>query len=407
MATKKFVSIEKLGLYDEKIKALIDTKDSDVLSKSKEYSNSLADNYDTAGTAATKANEALTSAKSYTNTEIGKIKDGKTIDSFADVETALDGKQAAGDYSTKAETKAAKDAADAAQKTADTNTTAISAINNTTTGILAQAKKYADDEDKKVQGNVDALSGKVGTVPEGSTVMGIIQNIQDNAYDDTAINTKIDGVSAKVTALIGSDADKSVRTIANEELTKQLIPENADESMNTLQEIAAWIQEHPGDAAAMNTAISALQTKVDTGDKKVSAYVADAISALKIGDYAKAADLTTLAGKVDTHIADAVAHITAAERTKWNAALQKSGIATGTANGTIAVGGTDVSVKGLGSAAYTESTAYDNAGAAAGVQTNLTTEIDRATKAETALGARIDEITECSEDDITALFTAK
>ena len=80
---------------------------------------------------------------------------------------------------------------------------------------------------------------------------------------------------------------------------------------------------------------------------------------------------------------------------------------TGTANGTIAVGGTDVSVKGLGSAAYTESTAYDNAGAAAGVQTNLTTEIDRATKAETALGARIDEITECSEDDITALFTAK
>ena len=254
---------------------------------------------------------------------------------------------------------------------------------------------------------MDALSGKVGTVPDGSTVMGIIKNIQESAYDDTAINTKIDGVSAKVTALIGSDADKSVRTIANEELTKQLIPENADESMNTLQEIAAWIQEHPGDAAAMNTAISALQTKVDTGDKKVSAYVADAISALKIGDYAKAADLTTLAGKVDTHIADAVAHITAAERTKWNAALQKSGIATGTANGTIAVGGTDVSVKGLGSAAYTESTAYDNAGAAAGVQTNLTTEIDRATKAETALGARIDEITECSEDDITALFTTK
>ena len=407
MATKKFVSIERLGLYDEKIKALIDSKDSDVLSKSKEYSNSLADNYDPAGTAATKANEALSSAKTYTNTEIGKIKDGKTIDSFADVETALAGKQDTGDYATKTEVKAAKDAADAAKGVADANTEAISAINNTTTGILAQAKKYAGDEDAKVQANIDALSGKVGTVPEGSTVMGIIKNIQDSAYDDTAINAKIDGVSTKVTTLIGSDADKSVRAIANEELTKQLIPENADESMNTLQEIAAWIQEHPGDAATMNTAISALQAKVDTGDKKVSAYVADAIAALKIGDYAKAADLTALAGKVDTHIADAVAHITATERTKWNAALQKADVTTGTGNGTIAVGGADVSVKGLGSAAYTASTAYDKAGAAADVQANLTTEVGRATKAEEALGARIDEITECSEDDITALFTTK
>lgn len=44
----------------------------------------------------------------------------------------------------------------------------------------------------------------------------------------------------------------------------------------------------------------------------------------------------------------------------------------GTANGTVAFNGTDVAVHGLGSAAYTESSAYDVAGAAAGVQTALT-----------------------------------
>jgi hypothetical protein len=50
----------------------------------------------------------------------------------------------------------------------------------------------------------------------------------------------------------------------------------------------------------MNLAIEALQNKVDTGDKTVSAYVTDAINALSIGDYAKAADLTALAGRVET-----------------------------------------------------------------------------------------------------------
>ena len=44
----------------------------------------------------------------------------------------------------------------------------------------------------------------------------------------------------------------------------------------------------------------------------------------------------------------------------------------GTANGTVAFNGTNVAVHGLGSAAYTESSAYDAAGAAAGVQTALT-----------------------------------
>ena len=129
-------------------------------------------------------------------------------------------------------------------------------------------------------------------------------------YDDTEVRGLIgdnaDGISGlegQVNTLVGSDTGKSVRTIANEELAAQLIPADAAESLNTLQEIANWIQDHPGNASAMNTAITALQNQlkgIAAGEGTVKKYVDDAITALKIGDYAKASDLTALAGRVTT-----------------------------------------------------------------------------------------------------------
>lgn len=176
--------------------------------------------------------------------------------SYADLETALasliDGKAEASALTEEINrAKAAEEAAAGAAATAQ---------------AAAEAAQAAAD---KAQGEVDAVEGRMDTA-EG-----------------------------KLTKLIGDDADKSVRTIANEELAAQLIGENAKESLDTLAEIAAWIQSHPDDASAMNEAIVALQNKVDTGDKTVSAYVTDAINALSIGDYAKAADLTALAGRVE------------------------------------------------------------------------------------------------------------
>lgn len=118
--------------------------------------------------------------------------------------------------------------------------------------------------------------------------------------------TDVTALSGKVTTLIGTDTGKSVRTIANEELAAQLIPETAKESLDTLAEIAAWIQEHPDDASAMNSAIVALQNLVGTlpagaTSTTVVAYIDEAIAAINIGDYAKTADVNAaLAGKVDT-----------------------------------------------------------------------------------------------------------
>lgn len=82
---------------------------------------------------------------------------------------------------------------------------------------------------------------------------------------DTALRAVLNGKASAtdLATLVGSDTGKSARTIANEELAKQLIPEGAQESLDTLTEIAQWIQDHPNDAAAMNTALGKLQAIVD------------------------------------------------------------------------------------------------------------------------------------------------
>ena len=90
----------------------------------------------------------------------------------------------------------------------------------------------------------------------------------------------------QVATLIGEDAGKSVRTIANEELAKQLIAEGAAESLDTLKEIADWIQSHPGDAAAMNKAIEDLTALVGELPEGVTAttiagYIVEAVAAEK------------------------------------------------------------------------------------------------------------------------------
>ena len=223
---------------------------------------------------------------------------------------------------------------------------------------IAGAKKYADKLDTAMDARVDALEVSIG---EGGSVSAQI-TAEINKLDkaDTAVDGKYvsavsetDGIITvtradlpdysetyaakkhthavadvtglqteldKVTTLIGSDASKSVRTIANEELAAQLIPENAKESLNTLQEIAQWIQDHPDDVTAIHAAIAALQTKV--GDTSVAAQikaVTDPIAA-KSHEHANKALLDTYT-QTETNLADAVAkkhsHANATELAKF------------------------------------------------------------------------------------------
>lgn len=223
---------------------------------------------------------------------------------------------------------------------------------------IAGAKKYADKLDTAMDARVDALEASIGeggsvsaqitaeinkldktdTAVDGEYVSavseadGIITVTRaalpdySNTYaakshthaiaDVTGLQTELD----KVTTLIGDDASKSVRTIANEELAAQLIPENANEALNTLQEIAQWIQDHPDDASAMKSDIAALQSKV--GDTSVAAQikaVTDPIAA-KSHEHANKALLDTYT-QTETNLADAVAkkhsHANATELAKF------------------------------------------------------------------------------------------
>lgn len=247
MAEKKYIDLTGLIHYDEKIKAVIDSKDAAALKSAKDYADSLAGNYDAAGTAETKVQE-LANGQVKTNTAaISKLNgdaktEGSVAKAVADAQAGLETKISAAD----AKAAAAQTAADNLKTYVGTipegatSTDVVSYVNEKTAGIATDA-------------SLSALTKRVGTAE------GKITAAEGNI---TNLSGRADAVEGKVTTLIGEDAGKSARTIANEELTKQLIPENAKDSLNTLQEIAAWIQNHPDDASAMNAAISALKTKV-------------------------------------------------------------------------------------------------------------------------------------------------
>lgn len=272
MAEKKYIDLTGLTHYDEKIKAVIDSKDAAALKSAKDYADSLAGNYDAAGTAETKVQE-LANGQVKTNTAaISKLNgdaktEGSVAKAVADAQAGLETKISSAD----AKAAAAQTAADNLKTYVGTipegaiSTDVVSYVNEKTAGIATDA-------------SLSALTKRVGTAE------GKITAAEGNI---TNLSGRADAVEGKVTTLIGEDTGKSARTIANEELTKQLIPEGAKESLDTLQEIAAWIQKHPDDASAMNAAISALKTKV--GDipegatsTTIVAYIKELVDAEKV-----------------------------------------------------------------------------------------------------------------------------
>ena len=136
----------------------------------------------------------------------------------------------------------------------------------------------------------------------------------------------IQTVSTKVGTLVGADDGKSVRTIANEEIAAQLIPADAKEALNTLQEIADWIQDHPEDASQMHTQIGDLEEAVGLGDHAGSGLlkdVADLKANVGLGDNGGLIDrVTELEGVAHSHDnKEELAKIVSGDVDKWNKTL--------------------------------------------------------------------------------------
>ena len=164
--------------------------------------------------------------------------------------------------------------------------------------------------------NILIATGKANGTPAVNGVDVAIKGLAALAYkaqvSQADLDAALQAVLGNITTLVGADTGKSARTIANEELAAQLIPESAKESLNTLQEIAAWIQEHPDDASAMNAAIEALQ-------------------AVAAGIGGEEDDYATVVAAIEGKISAAQAAIYAA-------------ITAGETNGHLDVNGTDVTV---------------------------------------------------------------
>lgn len=154
---------------------------------------------------------------------------------------------------------------------------------------VATAKAVKDYVDNLVTGGIGALGALAKKDEVTETELG------------EALKKKINDAATQASTLVGEDASKSARAIAAEEVAK--IVDGADSSFDTLKEIADWISSHKTDAASMNSAILALEAIVDgiggtDEPATVVAYVTAAIDALKIGDYAKAADLTAAVARI-------------------------------------------------------------------------------------------------------------
>ena len=306
---KKYLSYDKLQKYDSKIKGVITAGDEATLAAAKSYADGLADNYDAAGSAST----AEANAKSYTDTEVAK----------------------------------ANSAAAAAQAQADK-------------GVADAAT--ADGKAVAAQTAVDTLAGKVGTVPEGSTVMGIIANIQENAYDDTAIQqavatleankadktqvatdiasaktelegkisakadqTALDAVSAVANAAVAKtvyDA-KVAELVAEDERIAGLVASEAERAAaaekeldERLEGVEAFFVTAEGETldAAMDTLVEIQKYITEDGaaaDEMVKDIAANAKAiedmdaAYKLADQTLQGNIDTLSGTVDTKAAQA------------------------------------------------------------------------------------------------------
>ena len=171
---------------------------------------------------------------------------------------------------------------------------------------IAAAKKAGDD----AQADVDALAGKVGTVPESKTVVQMIADAQAAAtYDDTALKGRVTANETAINTLNGGSnvagsVDKKVADAINDFATKV----SSDGTINTFKELIDYAASHTSEYSELSGEVqnnkTAIETLNGTGAGSVSKAVADAKEEVQ--------------ANINAHTDNTTIHITADERTAWN-----------------------------------------------------------------------------------------
>lgn len=209
-----------------------------------------------------------------------------------------------------------------------------------------------------LQGKVASLIEKVGAAKEGETaatgLYALIEAAQKQAdkgvADAKAANDKAVAAQADVDTLetvVGADdttglrkriktnedaidvlkgtGEGSVAKAVNDAIDAFATKATDNGTIDTFKELVDWVAKHPevvngltGDINKLKAILKGFGT-AEGESPEVKAYIDSAIKALKIGDYAKAADLTALAARVETLEKLPAAGITAEDIAKWNA----------------------------------------------------------------------------------------
>ena len=158
--------------------------------------------------------------------------------------------------------------------------TAVEALDATVTGDGT----FVDVTVTQVDGKVTGVSISESNIASTSALNTVDQKVDGEITRATnkenelagAINTQ----KGRIDTLVGN-GDGSVKKIAYNVLAEELLagPDGAVDNFKTLQELAAWLEQHPEDAAAMNTSISNNTTAVSDLTDRVDA-IDDQIEAI-------------------------------------------------------------------------------------------------------------------------------
>ena len=244
------------------------------------------------------------------------------------------------------------------------------------TDAIAAAKTYTDQEVAKkanlehtheiddVTGLQSALDGKANAVHTHATaqVDGLDAALAGKA--DKATTLEGYGITDAYTQT-QTDSKIAEAIAAADHLKREIVeslPDVGDADENTIYMVPQGGSiEDPGTSAShyneymlINGAFELVgSSQVDLSGYATETFVTNAINALDVADAAVANEYVSQVVETDGKIA------------VTRVPLPVTSVTEGSANGTIAVNGADVNVHGLGSAAYTESSAYEAAGAAA------------------------------------------
>ena len=271
----------------------------------------------------------------------------------------------------------------------------VVSVNQTNGKVDTVSVSLSDIASANELAGVKATAEAAQTADEVSTAITTAINALDATVDGSSTHVDVEVVETdgKITAVNVTNKDiasaatlKTVKDQVDAFFAGADISATADKYKDTLKELQTYLTEDAAAAATMTGNIAANKTDVRTlatstvNGHAIGTVVEDKIVAqtivlngaeIKLDGYSKGtatneriattdtinAALGKLEAKADKALTDA-SNAAAAGVTSLNGKTGAVTIATGTSNGSIKVGGADVAVKGLGSAAYTASTAY-------------------------------------------------